>query len=357
MWDELSIRNFRAFKELTLGPLGRVNIIVGGNNTGKTCVLEAGFILAGFYNAEVPFNLNALRGKTLVPMDPRDVWGWLFHNKDLAARTEVTGTCKEDSERIRLKLAPTTGSTRPAGGEAPVSGAVSETENTPLELRCTYHHSKGKTHQTTGRMQRSEKGELQLVFEGTEARVGYGSIFVPARQRTPYDDAEKFLRLVNNKRKAEVLTWLRRLDSRISDLSVEPEGPRYAVTADLGLAKYIPLVFAGEGSVRFLSILVSMLSAGSAYLFIDEIDSGLHHEAYPALWQAVFDLARATGNQVFATTHSWECLQAAHEVAKARAPYELSAFRLERTSEHEVKAVALTQQGLEFAVNAGMEVR
>ena len=39
--DSLEIRNFRGLKELRIEKLGRVNLIVGKNNVGKTSVLEA----------------------------------------------------------------------------------------------------------------------------------------------------------------------------------------------------------------------------------------------------------------------------------------------------------------------------
>jgi predicted ATPase len=41
MFDSLHIRGFRAFEDLQLTGLGRVNLLVGENNIGKTTVLEA----------------------------------------------------------------------------------------------------------------------------------------------------------------------------------------------------------------------------------------------------------------------------------------------------------------------------
>ena len=37
--DSLEIKNFRAFKHLRIEKLGRVNLIVGKNNVGKSSVL------------------------------------------------------------------------------------------------------------------------------------------------------------------------------------------------------------------------------------------------------------------------------------------------------------------------------
>jgi len=44
--DSLRIQNFRTFKDLTIDRLGRVNLIVGKNNVGKTALLEALWVWA-----------------------------------------------------------------------------------------------------------------------------------------------------------------------------------------------------------------------------------------------------------------------------------------------------------------------
>src|SRR6266571_6788405 len=39
--NSLEVRNFRAFRDLKIERLGRVNLLVGKNNIGKTSLLEA----------------------------------------------------------------------------------------------------------------------------------------------------------------------------------------------------------------------------------------------------------------------------------------------------------------------------
>jgi len=47
MITRLAIENFRGLQQLVLDELRRVNLIVGGNDTGKTSVLEALVLLFG----------------------------------------------------------------------------------------------------------------------------------------------------------------------------------------------------------------------------------------------------------------------------------------------------------------------
>ncbi len=44
--DSLEIKGYRCFEHLTIEKLGRVNLIVGKNNVGKTALLEALWIYA-----------------------------------------------------------------------------------------------------------------------------------------------------------------------------------------------------------------------------------------------------------------------------------------------------------------------
>src|SRR5262245_12832212 len=47
MMDNLLIENFRSFRRFEMPKLGRVNLVVGMNNSGKTTILEAIHLLAG----------------------------------------------------------------------------------------------------------------------------------------------------------------------------------------------------------------------------------------------------------------------------------------------------------------------
>jgi len=60
-FNELKISNFRGIDYAELKEMKRLNIIVGKNNSGKTSILEAIFILSGMSNPELLLNINNLR--------------------------------------------------------------------------------------------------------------------------------------------------------------------------------------------------------------------------------------------------------------------------------------------------------
>jgi AAA15 family ATPase/GTPase len=53
-----------------------------------------------------------------------------------------------------------------------------------------------------------------------------------------------------------------------------------------------------------------MVNAQDGYLLIDEFENGLHYSVQEQVWEVVFTLAKSLNVQVFATTHSSDCIKA-----------------------------------------------
>ncbi len=100
-----------------------------------------------------------------------------------------------------------------------------------------------------------------------------------------------------------------------------------------------------------------MANASGGILLIDEFENGLHWEVQKELWKALFEAANQLGVQVFATTHSQDCIQAFVEAQKERLiPSASYVYRLERRGE-DIHAHEFSPQGLEAAIRQGIEVR
>lgn len=111
----------------------------------------------------------------------------------------------------------------------------------------------------------------------------------------------------------------------------------------------------GQGFGRLLIIIAAMvLQEGPIYL-IDELDAGFHYSTLADVWRVIVDAAIDHSAQVFATTHSYECLEAAVQGSRG---YEgkLAMFRLQRDAER-VIAVDVDDEGLRDAVSLGFEMR
>jgi AAA15 family ATPase/GTPase len=113
----------------------------------------------------------------------------------------------------------------------------------------------------------------------------------------------------------------------------------------------------GDGLTRLFHIGLAMANASGGILLIDEFENGLHWEVQAELWKALFEAANQFGVQVFATTHSNDCIQAFVEARKDRLiSSESFVYRLERRGDN-IHAHEFSSQGLEAAMRQGIEVR
>ena len=75
-------------------------------------------------------------------------------------------------------------------------------------------------------------------------------------------------------------------------------------------------------------IILKIFSAKNGFLLIDEFENGLHYSVQPKIWELIFELAYRFNIQVFATTHSWDCIESFSQVAKDRTDMEGVLFRM-----------------------------
>lgn len=74
------------------------------------------------------------------------------------------------------------------------------------------------------------------------------------------------------------------------------------------------------------------------------------------VWQAIAEAARKLDTQIFATTHSWDCIKAAHEAFSKSPPYDFRYHRLEQVGES-IEAVTFDQDTLQTMIESDWEVR
>ena len=65
-----------------------------------------------------------------------------------------------------------------------------------------------------------------------------------------------------------------------------------------------------------LCLLLSIYSESNRFILIDEVENGFYFRKFTAIWDKILHLALKYNVQVFATTHSYECLQALVETVK-----------------------------------------
>ncbi|MDE0157708.1 MAG: AAA family ATPase [Gammaproteobacteria bacterium] len=359
MLSRLRICNFRAFKSLDVEKLGKMNLFSGRNNSGKTSLLEAIFLLSGAKSPTTLLNANFLRGVTVISDSkhvPQDaLWKPVFHNLDMSSPIEITGhhfSCKD----LTIKLAVE----RPNLFELPLAGsdaALGETHNEGELIRIDYlENDKLKTGHTitlAGGVIRVKEG----TYDTTEpAEAPYTATILSPRNGTMHKDAERLGQLRLQKKGDLVVKALRVIEPRLVSVEVSYAAGIPTIWGDVGLDELVPISVMGDGMIQLARIILAISSTPGGVVLLDEVENGLHHSVLLQTWQVIQKAADQFDTQIFATTHSYECISAAGKVFEESGDDVFLLHRLE-TTETGTRCVTYNKETMEAAIQHNMEVR
>lgn len=314
MLTNVHLKNFRGFKDTKIGPLKRINLIVGQNNTGKTGLLEAlAFLLSDHpQNAHNLPNLFRSAGGDV----NENYWKWICYNKDIKNTMEIRG----------------------------------EFDNLP-----EFGISLGANQPQLGRHIGSMGGMNLFVF-GQRNSANLKASFFSTYPSNPRQDAIDYNRVVLRRKKGTVEALLKKVEPRLQAIETLQTGNEPLLYADVGLSEMIPITQLGQGFGRLLDIFSEIVSAEAKVLLIDEIENGLHHGVLTTIWKGLFNAAEEMGVQIFSTTHSWECVLAADEAARGEPSYNLNLIRLDRVNDN-IKSTIIDKNALATAKELNWEMR
>lgn len=358
MFKSITIKNFRCFEEFKIDNLERVNLIGGVNNIGKTALLEAIFLLSGLNSIELPFKLNLFRGVfRQETIDVEDICEWLFYEKNITRVIQVT-TLDEHNQSIKLKLS----LDKALDTRLFPINAKSNKRRTLKDLKLEYQPGeKEKAFTLRVFLTLDENGEIQIAVKQEAGKLESldPSEFISSRLRIlPTDDAERFSNLEAVNRQDEVIEILQILEPRLKRLAVLVTGGMPMIYGDIGLNSLIPVPLMGEGMGRLLSIVLSIFNTSEGTVLIDEIENGLHYSILVKIWEAITLAARKVNAQIFATTHSWECIAAANEAFSGLDKYDFSYHRLEREkASNNLKVLSYDKDTINTSIELQLEMR
>ena len=352
MFESLKIRNYRVFDDLEMNGLHRVNLIAGRNNTGKTSLLEAIFLLCGAGNPRLGTNGNVLRATDFGPeanLRPLEiVWKNMFHALDVDRPIEIEGV---HSKRGALKLAISLEAWRGASEIAPIIFDDAPMSQISNGKALTFRYK------DRGCADEAHVGQVRLVPAGLEVNRSdtpnpMGARIVFSRAGDVRDDAALLGALRLRKHGDFLLDALRIIEPELASVEVMYTGGTPMIWGDIGLSELVPLPAMGEGMTRLARIVLGMSSVPGGVMLVDEIEIGIHRSAMLGAWKAIGQAAERFDVQVFATTHSFEWIETAVEAFTAEV------FRFFRTSNIVGRgAVSHTPSQVDLAVRLPMEIR
>lgn len=363
MYTSFRVQNFRCFRDLRLDDLGRVNLIAGKNNSGKTALLEAMYIHSGNRSPKTllriktlfrleDFLLRGIRGT----VNPSDITSWRSIFIDFSVKKKIEIFAELDKKPKQL-----------SNGESGFSlqiGNVSPEREDFFDILREYNAEDDDNVEILEFDLDFDSKPFHLLLSKDRIRSSRSknhnliqSDFLYTREPIDSDDnVKRFSNMRQSNTTSVLIDVLGMIEPRLKGLEILYD----SIHANVGLSQLIPLTNLGDGMNRIASLILAMNEVSNGVVFIDEIENGLHYSTQTDMWRAVGQVAREANIQVFATTHSLEMIRAAHEAFKDDDPYDFRYHRLDRDSvTDDIEAVTYNQFGMESmaAFDFNFEVR
>ncbi|MCX7098060.1 MAG: AAA family ATPase [Methylococcales bacterium] len=379
MLKSLVIKNFRSLADFEVAKLGRVNLIVGKNNSGKSSVLEALRIYAGNGHQELlekiaqghdekhfldknvkegienplPYE-DLFTGRKFPKEEKPIVIGELenenalkiYHvytvEKDYIA-TDEEGNKETIKRPVSITYLELTEHRRLLG-----EGLLIKKKGDAVSIDFNVISPDFRRFATVGNPLPCSFIPTQLIAMN-ELAENWDSIALTELEETVKDAMRIILP------EFEAITFINELS--YTDNSIR----RIAKVKVKGLARPVPLNSLGDGMVRILQIALKLVTAKGGFLLIDEFENGLHYSVQEKVWALLFEMAEKLDIQVFATTHSWDCIESFSKAATSNTSSQGVLFRIGKSakaSDHgRVIATVFDESELQTITQADMEIR
>lgn len=361
MIQNLKIQGYRCFRELSISELGKVNLIVGQNNSGKTSLLEALHFLASGCDPSVWWNIANRRGEAIqTPHNPgggsptrryleikHAFSGHQFRQKAAFAIMADEHLCSVRVTRRKLLKEP--------DGQILLSAELEEqipTARTYIEFR----NAEGSTF-----ISQDEEGTLAYndirrnANERKKSSQIFPSIYLPTGRQSRDTLQERWSEIALTSKEEQVIEAVRIIEPRFEKIAFLGGPPRARVRVKLkDLPEPVPLGSLGDGVRRIFALALSMVCAEGGFLLIDEIETGLYYRLQEKVWRFLHDASRLLNVQIFATTHSHDSIDAF--VNSLTGENEGKLLRLSRKN-GTIKPVFYSPEELKIALEHEVEVR
>lgn len=384
MIHSLKIENFRSLENFQVTKLGRVNLIVGKNNSGKSSVLEALRIYAGnanhellesiaqghdekcfldneesdAFNKALPFE-DLFTGRKFNEDNRSIVIGELDNSSKhleikpvfLIEKKEIILTAETGEESVRIRRIPAERNAILDNSEVVGEALLISKEHKLLLI--DFDRDRSRFRPTVFDIKKLACSLIPTQFismndlakEWDVIALTEGEVIVKNALRIILPEVEDLTFVVD----------------KINNLRNSREVRRLAKVKISGLAYPIPLASLGDGMLRILQLVLKLFSAKGGFLLIDEFENGLHYSVQEKVWRLLFELSEKLDIQIFATTHSWDCIESFAKVAMDKKDIDSVLFRVGksvRTSDKgRVISTVFDQDQLYSITQSDVEVR
>lgn len=367
----ISVTNFRGLSRLKVTGLGRVNLFVGKNNTGKTTVLEALRLASSpdprvrIYDLltsrnEYDFALRRdgfsprSREPRVVPDSPSLAFESLFYGRPTfrnGQHFEISTTGEPQNlsvEFLWLKQERTT-------DDAGIRYVPADFDFDPESLP-------GFAIQQNGNriLFPFDRFSRIMMRRRISAEFDSNVAYLSSAGLQPDEIGRVWDGIALTDDEDDVIEALKVISPNIEKLvmvqSPEARGERMLMAKLRQFRSPMPFKALGEGVTHLLDIVLTMIKAKNGLVLIDEIENGIHYSVQQDLWGLVFRLAKKMDSQIFCTTHSWDCIDGFAQAGKYSGGATGKVFRLESHGD-EIASVNFSLDEILVASSSAIELR
>jgi len=310
MIHDFKIVGFRHFRNVELNQLKRVNLFVGKNSSGKSSILEALVLFFSEMSTRYLPMIQAARNEnwdaadedTAIPLRN------LFHNHVLPemGAPGISLSSTNDPRSFELKVQNFKVET-----DGQITSYTATTEDMFIDPEflepCIVIERPGYIRRFSRLDKLSQMRRMISPFMKGTHQV----FFVPTRGVGDRELANLWDLVSLTDAEADVIAGLKLIDPNVEGVAFvgSQTRERTALVRLRNHSEPVALKSLGDGMNRILQIIVSLVNAKNSALIIDEFENGLHWSVQQEVWALVFRLAQLLNVQVFATTHSRDCIQ------------------------------------------------
>lgn len=313
--ESLFIDGFKGFKNFKVENLGKLNIIIGDNNVGKSSFLEAALISNDVEDNSRVLSQIANYRNSNSQNSPN--YSPFFSNSRSDRHIKVIKKFLEDDKEHKIEIieAPLFklfGIAELGNSISQEASMVKLLSGSNLNEKDNYCYVKYNDNpKSIFSNTKSESGYIHYIHAGifyNSDLVSFYSQFI----KEDKDNESKLIRVLN-----EVFGDVERIGIDAKD-SLNPGIYLFTKSSD----KATPLSHFGDGFVKMFRFILEIFISRNSTLMVDEIDTGIYYKKYKGLWRVIFNGLKSNNCQIFATTHSLECLSSLREFLDENAEFQ-----------------------------------
>ncbi|GAA6839514.1 ATP/GTP phosphatase [Helicobacter pylori] len=330
MIQSVRIKNFKTFKDTQIDGFTKLNIITGGNNVGKSNLLEALYCLVG-KSMHPCTNITEIYDNIRKEPLTTESKNLMFYGLDTEKEIQIVTTldnnqtldlqikfiASENQKVIESQIIPTAEQTQMSSQlNFTLKKNNEEIYNDHLNIAKIPNFPPIPNQSGYNRQFKNfEPSQLQklLPFES--------AVIIPSdvayRQAHMIQAVSKICS--NNQLEEELNKHLNQFDNNIQSISFNTNNQLKLKVKNI--KEKVPLSVFGDGLKKYLHIVSAFMADNAKTIYIDEVENGLHFSRMKLLLRCVIDFINNNkdGNlQVFMTTHNQEFIEILDQVIREK---------------------------------------